>query len=228
MIAAGRVTVNGKIVKKAGTKVNPDRDKVAVDGKVLRAPKKNVYFMMNKPSGVISAAHDPQGRPTVIDLIRESDNLPSSGRVFHVGRLDFNTEGLLLLTSDGPLSQALTHPSNQVPRVYLARLKGSPSKDVLGKLIHGLELEDGWAKAQKINIWKRNPKTVWVEVQVTEGRNRLIRRLFEALGYPVTRLVRTEYGGLSLGDLARGKIRRLVPEEVMTLQAWQESYANKK
>jgi 23S rRNA pseudouridine2605 synthase len=220
MITAGRVSVNGRVVRIQGVRVDPDRDEIRVDGKPVSVDRKPLYLMLNKPRLVVATASDPEGRTTVFDILKGQASSRGRNRVFHVGRLDYASEGLLLLTNDGGLADALMHPSSRVPRVYQVRVQGVPSPAELTRLHRGVELEDGPARVKKIHMLKENRSSTWVELIVEEGRNRLVRRLFTALGYPVVRLVRVGYGGVRLGDLPRGKSRKLMPGEVSTLKKW--------
>ena len=222
MIAAGRVSVNGRVVRKQGVRVDPQRDKVCVDGKPVSILRESMYLMLNKPRSVVATAKDPQGRTTVFDVIKGQASARGLHRVFHVGRLDYASEGLLLLTNDGELADVLMHPSSAVPRVYQARIRGAPSRAAFTRLHRGVKLEDGLARARKAHVLKKNPSSTWVEVTVLEGRNRLVRRLFTALGHPVLRLVRVGFGGLHLGDLPRGKARKLTSGEISTLKKWRK------
>lgn len=222
LIAAGRVRVNGRVVRVQGVRVDPDRDEVRVDGRPVAAGRKALYLMLNKPRSVVATSRDPQGRTTVFDLLKGQASSHGLSRVFYVGRLDYASEGLLLLTNDGGLADVLMHPSSRVPRVYQARVRGAPSRDALTRLGRGVELEDGPARARKTRVLKRNRTSTWVELTLEEGRNRLVRRLFAALGYPVVRLVRVGYGGLHLGDLPRGKARKLTSGEIDTLKQWRK------
>jgi len=222
LIAAGRVTVNGRVVRVQGVCVDPRRDEVRVDGKPVSARSEPIYLMLNKPRSVVATAKDPQGRTTVFDILRGQASSKGLERVFHIGRLDYASEGLLLLTNDGKLADVLMHPSSQVPRVYQARVRGAPSPTVLARLRSGVELEDGPARARGARLLKKNSNSAWIELTVVEGRNRLVRRLFTELGHPVLRLVRVGYGGLQLGDLPRGKARRLTPGEIGTLKKWRK------
>lgn len=222
LIAAGRVRVNGRVVRVQGVKVDPDRDKVRVDGKPVTVTRKPLYLMLNKPRSVVATARDPQGRTTVFDVLEGQASSRGLDRVFYVGRLDYASEGLLLLTNDGGLADVLMHPSSRVPRVYQVRVKGALSRDALTRLHRGVELEDGPVRARKTRVLKRNRATTWVELTLEEGRNRLVRRLFATLGYPVNRLVRVGYGGLHLGDLPRGKVRKLTSGEIDRLKSWRK------
>jgi len=220
MIQAGRVQVDGQVVTRLGTKVDPNRARIQVDGKALPGARSPIYLMMNKPRQVLVTASDDRGRPTVMDLLGDLAAARGDRRVFHVGRLDFHSEGLLLLTNDGDLAKVLTHPSTQVPRTYQARVNGQPQASLLAKLTKGVHLEDGNAVALEASVLRRNPKSTWVEVVVSEGRNRLVRRMFTAIQHPVQRLVRVEFGGLSLGDLRTGAVRELTPNEIAILKRW--------
>jgi 23S rRNA pseudouridine2605 synthase len=212
LIVAGRVRVNGQRAE-LGRRVDVSKDKVEVDGNRVPLDPELVYYLLNKPAGTVSTASDPEGRPTVIDLV------PVAARIWSVGRLDVDTEGALLLTNDGELTERLTHPRHGVPKTYLARvppgLPGRALKDLLG----GVELEDGPARAQAVRLVERGPGGVLVEVTVGEGRNRMVRRMFESIGTRVDRLVRTSIGPLMLGRLKPGQFRRLGPAEVNALYA---------
>ncbi len=207
LIAASRVTVN-RDVAVLGRRVDVDRDEVAVDGVVVGVRPDLVYYLLNKPAGVISTAHDPQGRRTVIDLV------PAEPRVFPVGRLDGETEGLLLLTNDGDLTQRLTHPSYGVEKEYLAQLRGNPSRSALRRLREGVTLDDRpSAPARVIRV-----EADLVKIIIHEGRNRQVRRMCEAVGYPVVRLVRTRIGPLVDRSLAPGDWRKLSATELRSLE----------
>ena len=208
MIAEGRVTVNGEVVTELGTKATPGKDHVKVDGKMIGAEERKVYFLFHKPGGVITAASDPHGRPVVLDYVKVRE------RIFPVGRLDWDTEGLLLLTNDGDLAYRLTHPSFQVPRTYHAKVRGIPDEKVMNRLRRGVRLDDGKAFVENVRSVGTTGKNTWIEVIVTEGRNRLVRRLLEAVGHPVQKLKRTAYGGLTLGALKPGMSRVLTKDEV--------------
>lgn len=212
LIVAGKVTVNGKIVTELGTKVS-ETDKVKVDGKAL-SRQKNVYILFNKPKGVVTTLHDPEGRHTVADYIR---NAPA--RVYPVGRLDYNSEGLLLLTNDGELTQNLTHPSHHVPKVYQVKVLGMPEDEKLDILRRGIRLEDGVTQPAKVTLVERNEAKNMTELEVTlyEGKNRQIRRMFEAIGHPVRNLKRIQMAFLTLAGVKRGSYRFLTPDEIKRL-----------
>lgn len=210
LIAQGRVTVDGRVAQ-LGDRVDPRRAEVRVDGRRVNVDPERVYVMLNKPRGVVSTLRDPQGRPTVADLV----NLPQ--RLHPVGRLDRDTEGLLLLTNDGELTHRLLHPSSQVPRVYLALVRGQVRKPVLAQLRQGVELSDGLAKPRRVAIVDRGAGRTLLELELTEGRNREVRRLLGAVGLYLERLARVAFDGLTLSDLRQGKWRFLTPQEVSTL-----------
>lgn len=217
MIVAGRVAVNGKIVTEMGTKVGPG-DIIAVDGEELPSEKDPlVYLMLNKPRGCVTTVKDPQGRTTVIDVLDNQEY-----RVFPVGRLDFDTEGLLLLTNDGDLSFALTHPSHGVDKTYQAVVYGTPSKAELDRLRFGIELEDGKTAPAKIQVLKRGPQSE-IRLTIHEGKKRQVRRMLQEIGHPVISLKRTHFGPLSLQGLNPGQYRHLSPNEIRDLKAIEKS-----
>lgn len=207
LIAAGRVTVNGEVAV-LGRRVDAERDKIAVDGVSTSVETGLVYYLLNKPAGVISTSVDPQGRPTVVDLV------PSEPRVFSVGRLDLETEGLLLLTNDGALAQRLTHPSHGVDKAYLAQVEGTPSPAAVRQLREGVELDDGVTSPAKVSL---TPPDL-LRLLIHEGRNRQIRRMCEAVGHPVLRLARFRIGPLTDSSLAPGQWRLLESTEVRALE----------
>jgi 23S rRNA pseudouridine2605 synthase len=207
LIAAGRVTVNGEVAE-LGRRVDPEHDKIAVDGVSGSVRAGLVYYLLNKPAGVISTAADPEGRPTVIDLV------PADPRVFTVGRLDLETEGLLVLTNDGDLAHRLTHPSLSVEKAYLVQVEGSPSPGVVRRLREGIELADGMTSPAKVALTPPN----MLRLVIHEGRNRQVRRMCQAVGHPVVRLARYRIGPLADPSLAPGKWRHLEPKEVRSLE----------
>ena len=207
MVAEGRITVNG-LPARLGQRVDPDHDAVEVDGVPVGLRTDLVYYLLNKPPGVVTTASDPQGRPTVVDMV------PSEPRVYPVGRLDADSEGLLLLTNDGGLTHRLTHPSFGVPKEYLAHVEGRPSRGALRKLRDGVELDDGAAQAVAVSL----PEPSVIRIVVHEGRNRLVRRMCEAVGHPVIRLVRTRIGPLADRKLPPGQWRALSRREVRELE----------
>jgi 23S rRNA pseudouridine2605 synthase len=213
MILDGRVSVNGKIVTELGTKVEPD-DTIAVDGKTLTG-EKNIYILLNKPKGYITTFTDPEGRKTVIDLVSD---IPE--RVYPVGRLDSNTEGLLLMTNDGELTHGLTHPSKHVMKTYLVKVEGLPSGEKLSKLRKGIPLEEGMTAPAQVKLVEhdegRNRTTL--EIMIHEGKNRQVRRMCEAVGHPVKSLKRVKYAFLDLSGVKRGQYRHLTSQEVFRLK----------
>jgi 23S rRNA pseudouridine2605 synthase len=206
LIADGRVTVNGRPAG-LGERVDPEVDRVEVDGAPVGIRPGLVYLLLNKPAGVVTTADDPQGRPTVVGLV------PAEPRVFPVGRLDLETEGLLLLTNDGELAHRLTHPSFGVEKEYLAQVEGRPSRAALRRLREGVELEDGPTAPARVSSVEPDV----LRIVVHEGRNRQVRRMCEAVGHPVRRLVRVRIGPLADRSLAPGAWRALAPEEVRAL-----------
>ena len=207
LIAAGRVRVNGAVVR-LGHRVDPDRDLVEVDGHVVSVKPGLVHYLLNKPAGVVTTASDPQGRPTVVELV------PDEPRVFPVGRLDAATEGLLLLTNDGDLAHRLTHPSFGVEKEYLAQVARPLPAGVLRRLREGVELEDGMTAPAQVS----QPEPGLVRLTIQEGRNRQVRRMLEALGHPVDRLVRVRIGPVSDRRLRPGEWRALTPDERRALE----------
>ena len=212
MILAGRVQVNGQTVTELGGKYDLSRDTIKVDGKLLKTAEEHVYFLLNKPKGYLSTAHDERGRRTVLDLLPEVRE-----RIYPIGRLDANTEGLLLLTNDGNLMNGLLHPRYEVEKTYVARLEAEPAEKELDKLRAGIELDDGLTAPAKVRLLDSNRRRVYVEITIHEGRNRQVRRMFQALGYDVKALKRIEFAGLNLSGTARGKYRPLTETEIAEL-----------
>lgn len=212
LIAAGRVTVNG-VVASLGDKVDALADVVEVDGERVIVDTTLRYLMLNKPQGVVSTTSDPEGRPTVMDLVNLDE------RLYPVGRLDQDTEGLLLLTNDGELANRLLHPSFGVERNYLVLVPGPVRRDVLRRLTAGVELDDGLARPRRVRVVEEHRGKALVEVVMTEGRKREVRRMMAAVGLPVERLARVAFGGVELGDLRQGKWRFLDRPEIARLHA---------
>jgi 23S rRNA pseudouridine2605 synthase len=207
LIADERVTVNGEVAV-LGRRIDPEHDLVEVDGSPIGVRPGLVYHLLNKPAGVVTTADDPQGRPTVVELV------PSSPRVFPVGRLDQDTEGLLLLTNDGELAHRLTHPSYGVEKEYLAHVQGEPSRGAVRRLRDGIELEDGLTAPAGANLVAPS----LIRITIHEGRNRQVRRMCEAIGHPVERLVRVRIGPLKDRRLKPGASRPLTTDEVRDLE----------
>jgi len=216
IIATGRVTLNGNVVTEQGTKADPERDKICVDGKPLKKAERLVYFLLNKPKGYVTTVSDPEGRPTVLDL------LPNNGqRVYPVGRLDYASEGLLLMTNDGALAAKLMKAGSHMPKTYRVKVSGKPEERAIAKLRVGVNiaLEDGRrveTSPAKIRLVEdgANP---WYEVVLTEGRNRQIRRMFEEVGHHVEKIKRVQLGPLAL-DVEPGEFRELTKREVEQLK----------
>jgi 23S rRNA pseudouridine2605 synthase len=211
LIFRGRVTVDGKVAQ-LGDKVDPETAVIYVDGQRLVADTRLAYVAMNKPRGVVSTMADDRGRAALADFLGKVDE-----RVYHVGRLDAESEGLLLLTNDGTLAHRLTHPSYGVPKTYLVEVPGPLPRAVGRELLAGVELDDGPARVDAFKLVDAVGKTALVELVLHEGRNRIVRRLMEAVGHPVQRLVRTAIGPIRLGDLKPGRTRRLTNAEVAAL-----------
>ncbi|HLK33461.1 MAG TPA: pseudouridine synthase [Terriglobales bacterium] len=217
LIASGQVSVNGQVITELGSKADPEHDHIRVSGKLLRGPEHHVYLLLNKPKGFVTTAADPEGRPTVMDLLQGV-----STRVYPVGRLDYASEGLLLLTNDGDLANNLTRASSHVPKTYLVKVSGQPSDESVSRLSSGVVLrEPGKAPVKtapcKIRLVRDAPNP-WYEITLIEGRNRQIRRMFEEIGHHVEKIKRVRYGPLEL-DVAPGEYRRLLPAEVQKLQS---------
>ncbi|MCP3772498.1 rRNA pseudouridine synthase [Paenibacillus sp. MZ04-78.2] len=214
LITAGRVEVNDKVVTTLGVKVDPSQDFIKVDGKPIRRQSK-VYVIFNKPKGVITSAQDPEGRKTVTEFFKNIKQ-----RIYPIGRLDYETEGLLLLTNDGEFAHLLTHPKHHVPRTYLATVKGVPHGSLLDKLKNGIELEDGMTAPAEVEYQDVRPETNESVVKITiyEGRNRQVRRMFDAIHHPVIKLKRVQFGPLLLSGIPRGKFRHLTPQEINELR----------
>jgi len=212
MISAGRVMLNGKILRELGAKAEWGKDIIKVDGKEIPGPADKIYLMLNKPFGYVCTLSDPQGRPIVTDLLKEI-----SQRIYPVGRLDFDSMGLLLLTNDGDFSFQLTHPRYHVPRTYKITVQGIVTEKDIDSIQKGIELEDGFIKASSAAIIGRQGEKSLVRLTIAQGRNRIVRRMIEALGYSVVHLVRIGFGTLELGNLKVGRYRNLEPEEVNEL-----------
>ncbi|HSA62180.1 MAG TPA: pseudouridine synthase [Nitrospiraceae bacterium] len=213
LIAGGRVTVNGKLVTELGTKVDPDRDHVKVDGRHLTGAQPFVYLMLNKPKNVMSTLDDPGGRTTVKDFLHGV-----SVRVFPVGRLDFDSEGLVLLTNHGELAQALLHPRYYVPKTYLIKVKRVLTDDEIAQLQQGVQLEDGMTGPAVVKKVKKAEQNSWLEITIREGRKHQVKRMLEAVGHPVIKLMRIRMGPLSLGGLGSGEFRFLTDREANALR----------
>lgn len=215
LIKEGRVSVNGKVVTEMGFKASPFEDHIKVDGKLIKfSTQKTVYFMLNKPKKVMCTVEDPEGRQTVIDIIRNR----IKERVWPVGRLDYHSEGLVILTNDGELTLRLTHPRYKVPKVYEVKVKDLPAEEKLDKLRKGVYLEDGKTQPCEIYFLKTTRENSRFKVVLKEGKKQQVRRMFMKIGHPVMKLKRIEYGPLKLGKLAIGDFRPLSEKEIQELK----------
>jgi 23S rRNA pseudouridine2605 synthase len=214
LIGEGRVEVDGEIVRRYGARVDPDRQIIKVDGMRIPSRQDLVYLALNKPAGVVTTMSDDRGRPSIADFLGDR-----AERLFHVGRLDYDTEGLMLLTNDGELAHRLAHPRYGVAKTYLAEVAGPLPRDVGRRLITGIELEDGVASADKFRVIEQAGKRALVEITLHEGRKHIVRRLLAEAGHPVSRLVRTRVGPVTLGSLRPGSTRALTTREIGELYA---------
>ncbi len=214
LIEQGRIAVDGKVVRVQGMRVDPERVVISVDGLRINISPDKTYLAMNKPRGMVTTMSDPDGRSCVGDLLGDSPD-----RLFHVGRLDADSEGLLLFTNDGDLAHRLTHPSFGVQKTYLAEVPGPIARDLGKRLSAGIELEDGPVKVDRFRVVGASGNRMMVEIVVHEGRKHIVRRLMDAVGHPVSRLVRTRYGDVTLGDLKPGRTRPLTRQELGSLYA---------
>jgi len=212
MISDGRVEVNGRLVTELGTRVDPETDVVRVDGSRIPPQRHHVYLALNKPRGVVSTMDDPQGRPTLADYLPRK-----SGRLFHVGRLDIDTEGLIILTNDGDFAQRLSHPSFEIDKTYMVETEGVMDNASLKRLEKGIMLEDGYIRPDKVKLISRSGSKTLVELTLHSGRNRIVRRMMDALGYPAQRLARLRIGPIKLGNLPSGSTRELTSAEIGAL-----------
>jgi len=212
LIARGHVEVNGRLVTELGTRVDPYAAQITVDGMRVSLDQSQIVLALNKPQGVVSAMSDPQGRPTLAEFVSDR-----SERLFHVGRLDYDSEGLIFMTNDGELANRLSHPKYGIPKTYVVNIEGELFPRMQKELLDGIQLEDGIAKADKVKLIQTNGETSTVEIQIHDGRNRIVRRMFAALDRPVLRLVRTKFGPIKLGELKAGRTRVLGNTEVGSL-----------
>lgn len=230
-IQEGRIRVNGKVVTELGSKADPAKDEIMIDDRVVTfddEPK--LILMMHKPPKVIVTTSDPQGRPTVFDVLAASPAFQRRGprqvpRVYPVGRLDYDAEGLLILTNDGDLADLLTHPRNHVPKTYLVKVSGVVDERGLRRIGQGMHLKEADGRVVKtqpavVELHRKTETNCWYSVTVFEGRNRLLKRLFSAVGHPVRRILRIDFGGLKLGELPQGQWRALDAAEELKLRKW--------
>jgi 23S rRNA pseudouridine2605 synthase len=212
MIAEGRVTVSGRVAT-LGTKADPLKEHIKVDGKLIARPEPKVYIIFNKPREVVTSLRDPEGRPTVKDFLKGIKY-----RVYPVGRLDFDSEGLLLLTNDGDFAHAVLHPSKNIPKTYHVKVKGNPEDTEIQKLRAGVKLEDGLTAPAQVRMIRKAKNNTWLEMTIHEGRKRQIRRMLEIIGRTALKLKRIRINGIELGKLVPGKYRYLTPEEVYRIK----------
>ena len=208
----GHVEVDGEVVTRLGTKVDPRTAVIRVDGKRLPPISPNVYLVLNKPRGVVSTMSDPEGRRTLSDFVTDRPE-----RLFHVGRLDTDTEGLILLTNDGDFAQRVAHPSYELDKTYVAEVAGQVSKATVREVLEGVTLEDGPVEVSSFKVVSSHGGKTIVELVIHEGRNRIVRRLLDQVGHPVKRLTRTAIGPVRLSGLGRGELRELTRDELGTL-----------
>lgn len=210
VLAQGRITVNGEPVRELGTKADVEVDDIRVDGVRIRPPKAPVYLLLNKPKGAVTTRHDPEGRPTVMELV------PAVAGLFPVGRLDVTTEGLILLTNDGAFAERVSHPRYEVPRVYHAKVRGVPDAETLKRLTSGVRVERDVLSADRVRVVEADNNS-WLEVTLHEGKKHEVRRLLEAVGHPVSKLKRVAFGPVTDKGLHPGEYRHLTPDEIKGL-----------
>ncbi len=214
LIEKGRVKVNANVCKKLGMQINPEQDLVTVDDCPIRLTNNFVYYMLNKPCNVVTTVSDPNGRPTVMDYMPQGKN-----RIFPIGRLDYNTSGLLLFTNDGDVAQKLLHPSFEFGKTYVVDIKGNILDAEIKKLQNGVDIGDFVTSPAKVEILKTTPTTTTLKIVIHEGKNRQVRRMFDAVGHKVQKLQRVAVGKIKLGDLPLGKYRELTKEEIAYIKS---------
>ena len=214
IIEEGRVTVNGAVAT-IGMKADTERDHIKLDGKLLNKAEPKVYYAFHKPTGVVTSVSDPEGRPTIMDYLGKIKY-----RVYPVGRLDFDSEGLLLITNDGEFAHAVLHPTKKLPKIYMVKVKGLLEDDDVLKLSRGIKLDDGITAPAKVKKLRKFQENSWIEVTLYEGKKRQIRRMLNKVGHPVIRLKRVAIGPIVLGDLPPGGLRPLKAEDVRTIRKW--------
>lgn len=213
LILEGSVTVNGQVVRELGTKADPERDAIKVLGRLIHLPQRKTYIVLNKPKGYITSMSDPQGRPVVTELLKGV-----KVRVYPVGRLDYDTEGLLILTDDGDLAHTLMHPAHEIQKTYLAKVKGVLEDKEKERLEKGVRLKEGVTAPAIVRKIKKTDENSWIEISVHEGRYHQVRRMLERVGHPVLKLFRSRYGPIELGDVPLGKYRYLTSQEIKRLK----------
>lgn len=211
-ISAGRVSVNGERALIPGTHIAPQQDEIRFDGKLIRGKPKQIYLMLNKPAGYVTTVRDERGRPTVMALVSDI-----SERIYPIGRLDLDTEGLLLMTNDGDFAHRILHPSHEIEKTYIAWVKGRPNRQKIQRLRSGIEIAEGLVTSAQVNQIETREGQTQFKVVIHEGRKRQIRRMFHAIGHEVIHLKRVRIGSLSLGGLSMGKYRFLTPTELKLL-----------
>ena len=212
MIVDGRIEVNGHLVTELGTRFDPASDVIRLDGARIPPQRNHVYLALNKPRGVVSTLDDPEDRPTLKQYLPRK-----AGRLFHVGRLDQDTEGLIILTNDGDFAQRLTHPSFEIDKVYMVETEGTMENSDLKRLGKGVALDDGFIRPDKVKLVSRSQNKTLIELTLHSGRNRIVRRMMASLGFPVQRLARLRVGPIRLGNLPSGQTRQLTPSEIGAL-----------
>ncbi len=214
LISTGRVTINGHIVTQLGTKADPKKDTIAVDDKPIQPPPPKMYIMLNKPGGYVTTLSDPEGRKTITDLIH---NIPT--RLYPIGRLDYDTEGLIILTNNGNIAHFLQHPRHNISRTYLVKVKGFPDRSLCNKLTR-LQIDNRPIGKIKLTLHKKNNKNTWFKLTIWEGRHHQIKKMFDAIGHPALKIKRIEFGPLKLDrNLSPGMYRHLTARELKTLQS---------
>lgn len=213
MIKSGQVTINGEVVRDMGVKIDPSHDRVFVNGKRISLEENYVYIMLNKPRGYITTVKDQYNRPTVMDLVKDI-----SERIYPIGRLDYESEGLLLLTNDGNIAFHLTHPRHQIDKEYVVRVEGCPSSEDIDKLRNGIDIGGFITSPAQVDLIRKNKQTSLIRITIKEGKNRQVRRMFDAIGHPVIYLKRIRIGNIKLGNLELGKWRHLTNRELEALK----------
>lgn len=214
LISEGRIKVNGLIVTELGTKIDPEKDIVLYDGKVITQEEKKVYYLLNKPVGYVTTAKDQFNRPNVVDIINSKDY-----RIYPVGRLDYNTSGLLILTNDGELTNKITHPANHVEKTYIVKCKGVLSKQGIERLKNGIDIGGYITQKAKLEVIKSDGRNTTAKITISEGKNRQIRKMFDAVGNPVIDLKRVSIGKIKVDGIEIGKYRELTNEELKYLKS---------
>lgn len=214
IILEGRIKVNGSVVTELGTKIDPDKDVVLFDNKVIKQEEKKVYYLLNKPVGYVTTAKDQFNRPNVVEIINSEKY-----RIYPVGRLDYNTSGLLILTNDGDLTNKITHPANHVEKTYLVKCKGAVSKQGLDRLRNGIDIGGYVTQKAKVEIIKTDGRNTSVKITISEGKNRQIRKMFDAIGNPVIDLKRISIGAIKVDGIEIGKYRSMTDDELRYLKS---------